>query len=96
MVHAASCGIDKCNLVHDNRLTAIARAITLTSVDTSKQLAIRLSAEMLEQIDRYAEHMREQSPGLGATRTDAVRVLLAQALANLGKKQRPTVKVKRK
>lgn len=65
-------------------------------MDELKQLAFRVPASMLKQIDAYAEFMREQSPGLGATRTDAVRVLLAQALANHEKTLPPTTKAKRK
>ena len=48
--------------------------------DGLKQIAFRIPASMLDKIDQYAAYMREQSPGLGATRTDAVRVLLAQSL----------------
>lgn len=65
-------------------MTALDRIMRLSqgevAVDESKQLAIRLPASMLKQIDDYAEFMRKQNPGLGPTRTDAVRVLLAQAL----------------
>jgi hypothetical protein len=55
--------------------------------DELKQLAFRVPTSMLKQIDAYAAYMREQNPGLGATRTDAVRVLLAQALAAFEKAQ---------
>jgi hypothetical protein len=60
-----------------------------------KQLAFRVPASMLEQIDAYVDFLREQTPGLAATRTDAVRVLLAQALSNFEASQTAT-KSKRK
>jgi predicted DNA-binding protein len=44
------------------------------------QLAIRLPPELIERLDAHAERMNREHPGLGATRTDAVRTLLTAAL----------------
>lgn len=46
----------------------------------STQLAIRLPAELMTRIDRHVERMNVDNPGLGATRTLAVRVLVTSAL----------------
>jgi hypothetical protein len=45
------------------------------------QVAFRLPASLVNKIDLYAEQMRKQNPGLNPNRSDVVRVLLAQALA---------------
>jgi hypothetical protein len=62
--------------------------------DELKQLAFRVPASMLEQIDAYAAFMAEQSPGLAPSRSDAVRVLLAHALAAHEKAHGPKPKRK--
>lgn len=62
-------------------------------VDELKQLAFRVPASVLDQIDQYVTFMAEQSPGLVPTRSDAVRVLLAQALS-AHEKAHPTKKRK--
>lgn len=49
--------------------------------DALTQIAFRIPTSMLAKIDQYAALMRDQSPGLGATRTDALRVLIAKAIA---------------
>lgn len=50
-------------------------------MDELKQLAFRVPESMLKQIDAYVEFMREQTPGTLTSRSDAVRVLLSQALS---------------
>lgn len=47
------------------------------------QTAFRLPAELLAQVDRYAELVSEQT-GLGVTRAEAVRVLLTAGLQASG------------
>ena len=43
--------------------------------------AIRLAPEILAAIDRAGEKMAADMPGMTVTRTDAIRVLLVEALA---------------
>lgn len=49
--------------------------------DEKVRVAFRWDSELVDRIDAYAEHVREQMPGLTFTRTEAVRVLLEKALA---------------
>lgn len=49
-------------------------------MNNSKQLAIRLPLDLLNQVDRYTEHMNTLHPGFEVSRADAVRVLLFKAL----------------
>lgn len=44
------------------------------------QLAIRVSAELLEAIDDEVERLRQERPGSKVQRSDAVREILFQAL----------------
>ena len=44
------------------------------------QLAFRLPVTLLARVDAYAKRLNDATPGLDATRTDAVRALLTQAL----------------
>jgi hypothetical protein len=46
----------------------------------TEQTALRLSPELLARIDGFLSRMREQTPGVGFTRADAIRVLLTKAL----------------
>ena len=48
--------------------------------DPMPVVPFRLPAELVRRLDRYAERLRKEQPGLRATRTDAVRVLLTEAL----------------
>ena len=41
---------------------------------------IRLDATMLKRLDKHADRMRRDTPGLRATRSDALRTLLNEAL----------------
>lgn len=41
---------------------------------------IRLDAKLLKRLDKHAERMRRDAPGLRATRSDALRTLLNEAL----------------
>lgn len=45
-----------------------------------KVVPFRLPAELVKRLDRHAERMSKAQPGLLATRGDAVRVLLTEAL----------------
>ena len=44
------------------------------------QVAFRLPPALIDRADRYVDQMNSAHPGLKATRTDAVRVLLTAAL----------------
>jgi hypothetical protein len=46
-------------------------------------LSIRLPKGMIEEIDRYTETLREETPLLAINRTDTIRYLLARALKEL-------------
>jgi hypothetical protein len=43
-------------------------------------LSARLPNELVAQIDRYADRLKSQLPGLNVTRADAIRQLLAMGL----------------
>ena len=43
-------------------------------------MTFRLPSALVERIDAYAEVLREQTPGMRVSRTDAVRVLLTMSL----------------
>ncbi|MBI2373305.1 MAG: hypothetical protein HYV07_04845 [Deltaproteobacteria bacterium] len=60
-----------------------------------KLTAFRLPEDMLEQLDRVAEKLTSEQPGMSYTRADAVRILLARGItAELGSKDtRPVRKV---
>lgn len=45
-----------------------------------KQVAFRLPAEMVDELDRKAEKMSSSVPGVRITRADIVRTLLVQGL----------------
>ena len=45
------------------------------------QLVVRMDTELIEQLDAYAEGLREEQPGPAWTRADVVRLLLTRALA---------------
>ena len=47
---------------------------------TTKQVAFRLPEILLERLDRHAERMSKDHPGLEFTRVDALRTLLTRAL----------------
>lgn len=51
-----------------------------TTPDT-RQLAIRLPGDLVHRIEAHAERLRADLPGLAVTRTDAIRILLADALS---------------
>ena len=46
-------------------------------------LSIRLPKGMIEELDRYTEQLREETPLLAITRTDTIRYLIARALKEL-------------
>ena len=48
-------------------------------------LSVRLSDELISAIDAEGERMETERPGVRLTRTDAVRVLLLEALAARGR-----------
>ena len=47
---------------------------------TTQQTAFRLPTELLGRLDRYAERLREEQPGISITRADVVRLLLTRSL----------------
>lgn len=46
-------------------------------------LSIRLPKGMIEELDRYTEQLRQETPLLAITRTDTIRYLIARALKEL-------------
>ena len=45
-----------------------------------KVIPFRLPADLVKRLDKHAERMQAEQPGLQATRADALRVLLTEAL----------------
>ena len=50
------------------------------SVQNDRSVTFRLPSALVKRIDAYAEVLREQTPGMRVSRTDAVRVLLTMSL----------------
>ena len=50
--------------------------------EESAVISIRLPAELIRLLDQYAEALKQQTPGLNITRTDAARAILTSGLAN--------------
>jgi hypothetical protein len=48
--------------------------------ETMEILSIRVPKGMIEEIDRYTERLREETPLLAINRTDTIRYLLARSL----------------
>ncbi len=48
--------------------------------EPKRQQAFRLPESIIERLDRYAERLRREQPGLEVSRADVVRLLLARAL----------------
>lgn len=46
-------------------------------------ISIRVPKGMVEEIDRYTERLREETPLLAINRTDTIRYLLARMLKDL-------------
>jgi len=49
----------------------------------ARQVYVRLDDATLARIDRFAEHLAAEQPGLKLTRSDAMRVLIYRALDQL-------------
>ena len=45
-----------------------------------KVIPFRLPADLVKRLDKHAERMQAEQPGLQVTRADALRVLLTEAL----------------
>lgn len=52
----------------------------MTQPHTGKQIFVRLPAELVERLDAYVARLAEERPGLRPNRSDAIRILLNQAL----------------
>jgi hypothetical protein len=48
---------------------------------------VRMDDRLLEQIDAYVERLKQEQPGMTATRSDAIRVLIHKGLDVVGKAQ---------
>ncbi len=48
--------------------------------DAKRQQAFRLPESLIDRLNRYAERLRRERPGLEVSRADAVRLLLSRAL----------------
>ena len=46
----------------------------------TQQVTFRIQTELLARLEQYAEHLNQLTPGLGATRVDALRILLVRGL----------------
>ena len=52
-------------------------------LETMELVSIRVPRAMIDELDRYTETLREETPLLAITRTDTIRYLLARALKEL-------------
>jgi hypothetical protein len=50
---------------------------------TGKQIFVRLSDDLVAELDRYVEVLAREQPGLNPSRSDAIRVLLHKGLATV-------------
>jgi Arc/MetJ-type ribon-helix-helix transcriptional regulator len=50
---------------------------------TGKQIFVRLSEDLVAELDRYVEVLAREQPGLNPSRSDAIRVLLHKGLATI-------------
>jgi Arc/MetJ-type ribon-helix-helix transcriptional regulator len=50
---------------------------------TGKQIFVRLSDDLVAELDRYVEVLAREQPGLNPSRSDAIRVLLHKGLATI-------------
>jgi hypothetical protein len=58
--------------------------------ETMDLLSIRVPKGMIDELDRYTERLREETPLLAINRTDTIRYLLARALKEFaGAPKRP-------
>ena len=58
--------------------------------ETMDLLSIRVPKGMIDELDRYTEKLREETPLLAINRTDTIRYLLARALKEFaGSAKRP-------
>jgi broad specificity phosphatase PhoE len=69
--------------------------MTPKATEPGEQIAIRLPKELVARIDRHAERLAEQNPGLAFTRSDAIRTLLTRAL-NIAEQQDDGARKQRK
>lgn len=51
-----------------------------TLMNQDVQFVVRLTSELAERVDAYAERLRSEQPGPAWKRSDVVRLLLARAL----------------
>jgi hypothetical protein len=51
-----------------------------------KSLALRVPAELIEQVDTFLDNLKDQLPGLSLSRADAVRQLIAVGLREENKR----------
>jgi metal-responsive CopG/Arc/MetJ family transcriptional regulator len=56
---------------------------------SGKQIFVRLPDELVDELDRYVEILKQEQPGLNPSRSDAIRILLYCGLeAEKGRRQR--------
>ena len=48
--------------------------------DVMDTLAVRLPDDLVERVDKYIDHLRDELPGLNISRADAIRQLLMVGL----------------
>lgn len=56
--------------------------------ETMTTISIRLPQSIIDEIDRSAERLREETPLLQVTRTDAVRYLIQSSLQEFWRKRK--------
>ncbi len=50
------------------------------------QLVVRVPEDLIEQLDAYAQRLREEQPGPAWSRADVVRLLLTKSLSEQARK----------
>lgn len=56
-------------------------------MEGSEQVTVRLPRDLIQGLDRYLANWKRGNPGLGLTRSDAMRVLLSSALGDFEEQQ---------
>lgn len=61
----------------------------------TQQVTFRIQNELLSRLQEYADYLNQLNPGLGASRVDALRILLVRGLEQLEPTYKTSTKAKK-